>query len=131
MPATSQESSIDQLELQELLADPTTAASVKAMVTGWLRDEGASEVADEVELHTLLDDPRVAVRLNELLLPVLPCTVDECERRRWPLKAFEKCCCSMRCMARRANVGPEQLDGWAARVAVLDEQTEVQAHPPY
>ena len=129
-PAAGQELSIDELEVQRLIANPETAAALASMVEGQLREEGNSELADEAELRTLLADPVVAKACELLLHPVLPVTADACQRRGWPLKSFGTCRCTVRCMARRANDAPEQLDGWATRVATLDEQTAGQVHPP-
>ena len=129
-PPEPEELSIDELEVQRLIANPETAAALDSMVEGMLREEGNSELADEAELRTLLADPAVAKACELLLHPVLPVTADACQRRGWSLKSFGACRCTVRCIARRANDAPEQLDGWARRVATLDEQTAGQVHPP-
>ena len=129
-PPEPEELSIDELEVHRLIANPETAAALSTLVEGVLLEEGSSELADEAELLTLLSDPTVAKACELLLHPVLPVTADACQRRGWPLKSFGACRCTVRCVARRANDAPEQLDEWATRVARLDEQTAVQVHPP-
>ena len=44
-PPEPEELSIDELEVQRLIANPETAAALDSMVEGMLREEGNSELA--------------------------------------------------------------------------------------